>query len=149
MKKVNKFLARHEIPNTAQCAYWAKMGTDTASLDLINALEAVKSVDGIIGIMSYDFTRAFDSVSKLLSRIALLRFGVSPRLADYLVEQDIGGTVLIRSPLTQQLLMDLARKADELNTSIADPRLRRHKLFRYVVEAQRGIAQGGVESCVI
>ena len=61
------------------------MGTDTASLDLINALEAVKSVEGIIAIMSYDFMRAFDSVSKLLSRVALLRFGVSPRLADYLV----------------------------------------------------------------
>ena len=94
MKKVNSFTARHHIPNTAQCAYWAKMGTDTASLNLINALEAVKSVDGIIGIMSYDFMRAFDSVSKLLSRVALLRFGVSPRLADYLVEQDMGGTVL-------------------------------------------------------
>ena len=86
MKKVNSFIARHYIPKTAQCAYWAKMGTDTASLDLINALEAVKSVDGIIGIMSYDFMRAFDSVSKLLSRVALLRFGVRPRLPDYLVE---------------------------------------------------------------
>ena len=112
------------------------MGTDTALLDLINALKAVRSVDGIIGIMSYDFTRAFDSVSTLLSRIALMRFRVSPRLADYLVEQDIGGTVTIRSPLTQQLLTDLAKKADELNTSIADPRLRRHKLFKYVLEAK-------------
>ncbi len=27
--------------------------------------------------------------------------------------------------------------------------LRRHKLYRYVVEAYRGVAQGGVESCVI
>ena len=32
---------------------------------------------------------------------------------------------------------------------ITDPRLRRHKLYRYVVEAYRGVAQGGVESCVI
>ena len=54
MNKVNNFLARHQIPNTAQCAYWARMGTDTASLDLVNALEAVKSVEGVIGIMSYD-----------------------------------------------------------------------------------------------
>ena len=30
-----------------------------------------------------------------------------------------------------------------------DPRLRKHKLFRYIVDALRGIAQGGVESCVI
>jgi len=140
MKKVNKFLARHNIPNTAQCAYWARMGTDTASLELINAMEAVRTVEGIIGLMSYDFTRAFDSVSKLLSRIALLRFGVSPRLADYLVDLDIDGTVLIRTPLTQELLADITRKAEELNTSITDPRLRRHKLYRYVVEAYRGVA---------
>ena len=146
---VNNFLSRHQIPNTAQCAYWAKMGTDTAALDLVNALEAIKSAEGVIGIMSYDFTRAFDSVSRLLSRLALRRFGVSERLADYLVEQDVGGTVLIRSPLTLQLLSDLSRQAAELNTSITDPRLRCHKFFQYMVEVQRGITQGGVESCVI
>jgi hypothetical protein len=86
------------------------MGTDTVSLELVNAMEAVRTVEGIIGLMSYDFTRAFDSVSKLLSRIALLRFGVSPRLADYLVDLDIEGTILIRSPLTLDLLADITKK---------------------------------------
>ena len=39
------------------------MGSDTASLELINAMEAIRTVQGIIGVMFYDFTRAFDSVS--------------------------------------------------------------------------------------
>ena len=108
MKKVNNFLARYKIPNTAQCAYWAKLGTDTASLELINALEATQSVEGIIGVMSFDFTRAFDSVSKTVIRISLARFGINPKLIDYLFEQDMAGTVLIRSPLTMQLLTDLS-----------------------------------------
>ena len=93
--------------------------------------------------MSFDFTRAFDSVSKTLSKLALLRFGVTPKLVNYLVDQDLLGTVLIRSPLTQMLLEDITRQAELLNTSISDPRLRKHKLFRYIVEALRGIAQGG------
>ena len=130
-------------------AYWAKMGTDTASLDLINALEAVKHGESIIGIMSYDFTRAFDIVSRMFSKLALLRFGVSDRLVHYLVDQDKEGMVLIRSPLTLNLLKDLTRQAELLNTSVTDPRLRRHQLYRYLVDVLRGIAQGGVESCVI
>ena len=48
MKKVNNFLSRHNVPHTAQCAYWAKMGTDTASLELVNAMEAVRTVEGIL-----------------------------------------------------------------------------------------------------
>ena len=112
-------------------------------------MEAVRNVEGVIGVMPYDFTRAFDSVSKLLCRVALVRFGVSPRLANYLVDQDVDGTILIRSSLTQQLLMDITKKAELLNSSITDPRLRRHKLYQFVVEAHRGVAQGGVESCVI
>ena len=46
--------------------------------------------------MSFDFTRAFDSVSKTVSKLALLRFGVTPKLVNYLVDQDLLGTVLIR-----------------------------------------------------
>ncbi len=84
-----------------------------------------------------------------MAKIALVRFGCPPLLADYLVNRDIGGLIFIRSPLTQQLLERLTKVAAERGICITDESLRKHPLFKLAILALRGIAQGGVESCII
>ncbi len=69
-------------------------------MDIINLLELLLEVEGSVGISSFNFMRAFDSVSKLLAKIALVRFGLPPLLVKYLVNQDIGTYLCSVSSLT-------------------------------------------------
>ncbi len=126
----------------SQHAYWARSGTDAASLNIINALEMLLEIAGRIGLSSFDFKRAFDSVSKMLARLALVRFGCPPALVEYLVNQDIGGLIMIRSPLTQHLLEKLTKLAAQHGVSITDSSLRDHPLFKFAFMAERRLAQG-------
>ena len=142
-RKVAKFLRAQSIPHPSQHAYWARSGTDAASLEVTNALEMVLEVEGTAGASSFDFRRAFDSASKNISKIALLRYGLPATLASYFVDQDIEGMTFIRSDLLLRLLARLEKLAAAKGVAVTDESLRDHPFFKFAFEALRGICQGG------
>lgn len=79
----------------------------------------------------------------MVAKLALVRFGVPPVLVDYIVDQDIGGLIIIRSTLAQKLLEKLSKLAEQKGVPITHDSLRSHPLFKLAFLALRGIAQGG------
>ena len=47
--KLNRFLSKNKIPHPSQHAYWARSGTDAASLNIINTLELLFAGNGTMG----------------------------------------------------------------------------------------------------
>jgi hypothetical protein len=74
------------------------MGTATASILHIDSIEAAHEANVHLHRSSWDKSRAFDSVSKNLMRLAWHRHGVPQSIIDYLVEMDIDGPTIVRTP---------------------------------------------------
>ena len=72
----------------------------TASLLHINLLEDAMDRNNELHTTSYDLSKAFDSVSKNLMKIAWRRLGVPKDVAEWLVEMDINGATIVRTPQT-------------------------------------------------
>ena len=77
------------------------VGTDEAILEITNILEATKERQGEVYVASWDMRRAFDRVPKSFLVFAWLRMGVPLEIAQYLVELDIGGTTIVKTPFAQ------------------------------------------------
>ena len=93
-----------EIPllNNAQHGYTAHRSTMTASLLHINLLEDAIDRNLELHTTSYDLSKAFDSVSKNLMRLAWRRLGVPKDVAEWLVEMDINGVTIVRTPFAAE-----------------------------------------------
>ena len=76
ISKIQAATAQHDTLHCAQNAYLRNKGTNSASLLFINMLETAESDKTPAHRTSYDMSRAFDSVSKNIMRIAWLRLGV-------------------------------------------------------------------------
>ena len=70
----------------------------TASLMFINAIEEAVEKDEPLHVSSWDITRAFDSVSKNIIRLAWSRLGVPASWVQWLVGLDERGTLVVRTP---------------------------------------------------
>ena len=64
----------------------------------INMLEEVIEKGKVLHTCSWDITRAFDSVSKNVMRMAWARLGVPQEWADWLVRLDEDGMTAVRTP---------------------------------------------------
>jgi len=67
----------------------------------INALETAREWASAIYISSWDVKRAFDSISREYQIAALVRVGIPPATAEYLINLDGGGEIAVRSPLNE------------------------------------------------
>ena len=110
--RITGFIERNALLDPTQNAYRCARGTDSASLPIINALEVIREQETSGAFSSFDIKRAFDSVSKNLSRLALIRMGVPEVLVEYIVAHDHGGMVFVRTPLVLDTLRDLVRKKE-------------------------------------
>ena len=87
--------------NEAQHGYMRNRGTDSASLIFINLVESAEYSRDTSHRTSYDMSRAFEAVSKNLQAIAWRRLGVPDDVADWLVDMDVNGVTVVRSPFSQ------------------------------------------------
>jgi hypothetical protein len=85
--------------NSGQHGFLRKRGTDSAIVEVLNALEAAKEAKSPICMSSWDKKRAFDSVAKQVLVFSWIRLGVPVCLAQYIVAMDDGGHSVVRSPL--------------------------------------------------
>ena len=77
------------------------VGTDEAIMEITNILEATKEKQGEVYIASWDMRRAFDRVPKSFLIFSWIRMGVPLDIARYLVELDIDGTTIVKTPFAQ------------------------------------------------
>ena len=95
VRKVWPLLAKYNLLHNSQNAYMRNKGCKDATIQIINALEEAEQAATLIALSSWDFTRAFDSVSHIASKLSLYRFGLPPfrggvlRYADKLGLQNI------------------------------------------------------------
>ena len=88
---------RHTL-NPCQHGCQAQLGTSTASILHIDTIEAAREANQHLHRSSWDKSKAFDSVSKNLMRIAWHRHGVPLEIFQYMVNMDIDGPTVVRTP---------------------------------------------------
>ena len=98
LSRIQHAIKEHHLLNSAQHGYLSGRGTNSASLIFINLVESAKDLNTVSHRTSYDMSRAFDSVSKNIMRIAWHRLGVPPDVIEWLVELDTDGVTIVRSP---------------------------------------------------
>ena len=129
--RVQRFWERGGL-RTEQHGFRRRHSTEEPILDMVNALETSSDFSSDLFVGSWDWKRAFDTVPKQLLVWSWIRLGVPEELAQYMVEQDIGGVTVVRSPLASATLAKRGREA-----VIA-------KGLHF--EAERGVGQGDVVS---
>ena len=123
-------------------------GCDSATILLINALESARELMVEIVVSSWDKKRAFDSVSKNLAKISLIRLGVPRVMADYIVDHDLDGVTVIRSAYTKSIFERIQKEAMRRGCSYTDAALLEDKLLQYF-NSLRGCGQGDIPSTII
>ena len=63
-------LAKYNLLHNSQNAYMRNKGCKDATIQIINALEEAEQAETLIALSSWDFTRAFDSVSHVASKLS-------------------------------------------------------------------------------
>jgi hypothetical protein len=117
----------------SQNAYRSGRGTDSASIQFINAIEEAEELSTEMFVSSWDTKRAFDSPSKDALVHSWERLGVPARIAEYLVDMDKDGFTIVKTGLAY------ARVEDEgWEPLVADG------VHHFV--AERGTGQGDVVS---
>ena len=81
----------------AQHGYTHHRSTTTATMKLVDFLEAHDTVY----INSWDFKKAFDSISTPMIRISLQRMSLPPWFIDWIIELDSSGKTVVRTPYAQ------------------------------------------------
>ena len=97
--RIQRYVSTSGVLSPNQHAYLWNKGTDTAAVQLLHALETAKEFKTDLYLTSWDMKRAFDSISKPALIFSWVRIGVPVALAEYLVNLDEGGTILVRTPL--------------------------------------------------
>ena len=129
VRRLQRFWSAGGIRAT-QHGFVSGRSTDGPCLEIINALETARETRSDLYVGSWDWRKAFDSPSRPLLIFSLVRMGIPSSLAEYLVNQDLGGHTVVRSPLAQR-------------AHLAHPYAGVLHLSFY---AERGTAQGDVTS---
>jgi hypothetical protein len=109
VRRIQRLWKVHATLHPGQHGYLQGKGTDTAVVEVLNALETAKEYKSPFFMSSWDMKRAFDSVPKQLLIWSWVRLGVPPVLAEYLVEMDLSGHTLIRTPMAYRVLHERGR----------------------------------------
>ena len=85
MSRITKSLLKHDALSACQHDYLRHKGTDSANLQLVNVLETAREELKTVYGSSWDISKAFESVSKSLIRLAWTRLGVPEDIVEWLV----------------------------------------------------------------
>ena len=133
LRRIGGCLERYGMLRDSQNAYRSGRGTDSASIQFINAIEEAEELSTEMFVSSWDTKRAFDSPSKDALVHSWERLGVPARIAEYLVDMDKDGFTIVKTGLAY------ARVEDEgWEPLVADG------VHHFV--AERGTGQGDVVS---
>jgi hypothetical protein len=94
---IHNTILKHGSLHPAQHGFQPEHGTDTANIQVLNALEEAKQRRIPLYGSSWDMTRAFDSVSKGVIRLAWTRLGVPEEITDWLIALDSDSKTVLRS----------------------------------------------------
>ena len=149
LQKLKKVCKEAPLLNSAQHGYLAHRSTMTASLLHINLLEDAIDRNNELHTSSYDLSKAFDSVSKNVMRMAWRRLGVPTEIAEWLVEMDIKGVTVVRTPFAAQEWDKHTYHAVQLPDGAQSPLDPSSSPIEALLEsftAERGTGQGDVTS---
>ena len=102
----------------------------------------------MLALSSWDKKRAFDSVSRNLSKMALVRIGVPREIAEYIVAHDEDGHTIIRSSYSLGVMKEIKNRAITEGKSYTDPACDPENKMIYF-NGQRGCGQRDVSSTTI
>ena len=145
ISKLQSVWQRRRTLNQAQHGCQKNMGTATASLLHIDSIEAAQEAGVHLHRSSWDKSRAFDSVSKNLMRLAWHRHGVPDDLIDYLVSMDMDGPTIPRTPHASSMW---TQRPYSCVNSIHQPFTNDDPVTQLLASftAERGTGQGDVTS---
>ena len=89
----------HNVIHESQHGSIYRRGTASASLQHINAVEEALELGSELQRSSWDFQRAFDTLSRIVKIISWIRSGLPIEYAEYMVGMDTPGINVVRSPL--------------------------------------------------
>ena len=107
MRRMKHFWRKNNVLDPSQHAYMSHKGTETASLEFIHILETSLVSNSDLFVSSYDIAGAFDSIGKPIQRLSWYRSHKNLELANYIVDLDIDGSTIVRSPYAIKKLEDL------------------------------------------
>ena len=141
VKKIWHLVEKFGLLHSSQHGYRRKRGTDTLTIQLIDVLEQVRESASALALASWDTIRAFDSISRMLAMLGLLRMGVPVADCEDIINIDEGGSVFVKCPHSTKIWQKRisrcpnGRSYTSLDVSEAPP-----------FTAQRGIGQGNNHS---
>ena len=97
IQRIQKHWKKYHIINPANHAYTETSNTDFAIIQMLNTFECARDQRGTIAMGSWDYEKAFDSPAKVILLLAWVRLGVPPDKANYIVNMDIGGKIIVKS----------------------------------------------------
>jgi hypothetical protein len=138
INRIKGWWNKRNLLDDCQHGFRANHGTCTATIQIIDLLEANRVSHSDLLVSSWDMKRAFDSVGKQVQVLSWNRLGVPLHLATYLANMDSGGCTVVRTPLAQCAWEKCGYKG--FSTSETDPY--RPEFF----DCDRGTGQGDVGS---
>ena len=110
-RRIMNIWEREKVLHSAQYGYRQNRGTETAILQLINIIEDADEFHKPFFLMGFDTKKAFDAVNKQVMKIAWIRLGIPPDIAEYFTELDIEGLTVIKSPHANQVYHSVGKTA--------------------------------------
>jgi hypothetical protein len=98
IRRIQKAWTKSPILSPGHNGSLRRLGTDTALLVFLNALEEAAENGTDVFASTWDITRAFDSATKELLKLAWIRLGVPDDIAVWLVDMDQVSHTVVRSP---------------------------------------------------
>ena len=98
LQRILRVWKKHDVLQHTQHGFRAGYSTTTASIMFLNTLEDAIENDLPVHTSSWDITRAFDSVSKNVMRLAWARLGVPLSWIQWLIALDDNGLTVVRTP---------------------------------------------------
>ena len=118
-------------------AFLPNRGTDSEITVVTNIIAEAKKLQLGIDLLSWDIAKAFDSVHRKIQFLAWIRMGIPQAVAEMLVELDINGLFILKSPYAMDTLYNSAHMSPA----------QRHKAQRQLgFPVGRGYTQGDVLS---
>ena len=140
--RISKVWTSLKVLHPTQYGYQFSMGTDTELIQVINVVEDAAEFKKRLILTSFDTTKAFDSVNKPLMVAAWERLGVPPDIADYLVNIDVGGDTLIKTPHAKSVIAQLQKGQCLRDVKVSDEKAKSTANTVRTFEARDGIGQG-------
>jgi hypothetical protein len=138
-KHIHLVWHHNEVLHPTQYGYLLDNGTEMPLINIINKVEKALHLIITTLVNFWDVRRAFDSIPRKLQRIAWVRLGVPPDIAEWFVQLDDGGLSYIATPhfFQKRKLRTSGQMSEHAeHFSVSDPRT-------IVFTAARGVGQGG------